>query len=218
MRNIHLFKKIAVGSLMLCSLNAFALQERHLILMRAAEAEHNITHQYNSDPKHPAYIKSSLTAKGHEEVKKAAESLLSHGFDNRSIVAVYVSPLPRAVEMANIMSKIGVFESDKIHIDKRLAPRQAGDKEGKKAQDIQELWWVGVHEANSHHAESNIEMRKRMVALYDSVEKKYTEGHIIFITHGAASMELIEILSKDKVKLQTAQSFLLPLAKRSDLA
>ncbi len=212
--------KWMVGALlMVITQSAAALQERHLIIVRHGEGEHNVTHFYNSNPKHPHYKPSHLTDKGQEQVKKAAEMLLTYGFDNRTIAAVYVSPLPRAIESAHIISDIGVFSPDKIHIDQRLIETQAGEREGLFKDSLtKDAWFVGPNEAKSYKGESNEDVRKRVLAIYDEIEKKHKEGHVIFITHGMPGMELIDTLTQERVRLETAQLYIVPLNNRQDLA
>ncbi len=200
--------------LLLAAQAVYALQERHIIILRHGEADQNIA--YNSNPKHPNYKPAHLTTKGQEQVRQAAEVLLLHGFDNRSIAAVYVSPLPRAIETANIVADIGVFNKDKIHVDERLIETQAGDREGQfKDKFTKDSWIIGPNEAKSFRGESNDDVRKRVLAMYDDVEKKHKEGHVIFITHGLPGLELIDTLSQEKVRLETAQVYILPLNSRS---
>jgi broad specificity phosphatase PhoE len=196
-----------------------ALQERHLIIIRHGQGEHNLTHEYNTNPKHPHYKEAHLTDKGQEQVKQTAEVLLNYGFDNRSIAAVYVSPLPRTVETAEILAEIGVFDKEKIHLEPRLIETQAGDREGlNKDKFTKDSRFVGIQEAKSYHGESNEDVRKRAIAIYDDVEKQHPEGHVIFVTHGMPAMELIDALTKNKVKLETAQVYLMPLSNRNKLA
>lgn len=205
--------------LFIFSQSLFALQERHLIILRHGEAEQNITREYNSNPKHPRYKVAHLTDKGREQVKKTAETLLMHGFDNRNISAVYVSPLPRALETAQIVADIGVFSKDKIHVDNRLIETQAGDREGLNKEKLtKDPWLVGPNEAKFYKGESNEDVKKRVLAIYDEIEKKHKEGHVIFITHGMAGMELIDTLTQEKVRLGTAQVYILPLSDRQQLA
>jgi len=195
--------------------SALALSERHLMIIRHGEGECDIIAHYHSNPKHPQYKSYPLTDKGRAQIKEVSEILLSHGFDNRSIAAVYVSPLPRTIESAQLLTQIGVFTEDKIHIEPRLTEIQAGEREGKLQVDpIKETWIVGSHEAGSYQGESNIDVRKRVLALYDDVEKWHPTGHIIFITHGIPAMELTDNISKYKMKLALGQAYLLPLSKR----
>lgn len=201
------------------SFSAQALQERHLIVLRHGESEDMLNLTFNSNPNHPKYKPSALTDQGREQVKKAAEQMLNYGFDNRSITAVYVSTLPRAVETANILAQIGLFTQDKIQLDERLNEIKAGDIEGQiQPTFIKETWWIGEQEAASRHGESSEALRKRMITVYDDIEKKHPNGHVLFITHGMPSTELINSLTKVKVKLEPAQVYLMPLGNRNDLS
>jgi len=205
-------------SCILFSFSSAALQERHLIVLNHGESEDMIKHVCNSNPKHAKYKPSLLTDKGRDQVKKSAELLLSYGFDNRSITAVYVSTLPRAVETANILAQIGLFSLDKIQLDERLNEIKAGDREGKMQSDfVRETWWVGEQEAAAHHGESSEALRKRMIAIYDDIEKNHPKGHVLIVTHGMPSQELIDSLTKSKVKLEPAQVYLMPLTNRNEL-
>src|SRR5690242_6173316 len=120
-------KIFIAGILFLVCQNVFALKERYLIIIRHAEATSNLVGQYNTNPRHPHYKPASLTPKGFEQAKQISELLLTYGFDNRNIAAVYVSPLPRTQETAQVIAEIGIFSADKIHIDPRLLEIQAGD-------------------------------------------------------------------------------------------
>ncbi len=200
------------------SQSTFALKEKHLIIVRHGEAEHNLKQEYNSNPKHPKYKPSHLTEAGRQQVKETAELLLTHGFDNRNIAAVYVSPLPRTVETAQIFSEIGLFAKDKIHVDSRLIEVQVGDREGLvESQFSKDTWWIGRQDAKLHSGETYDDVRKRILAIYDEVEKEHPEGHVMFVTDGRPAMELIESLTKTKMKLQTAQAYLVPLNSRNEL-
>lgn len=201
------------------SMPIFALQERHIIVLRHGESEDMLTHICNTNPSHSKYKPSLLTDKGRKQVKQAAEQMLSYGFDNRSIKAVYASTLPRAVETATILADIGLFTHDKIQLDERLNEIKAGNKEGQLQSDfIRDTWWVGEQEAASIQGESSFALRKRMLMFYDDIEKKHHEGHVLVITHGMPSQELINSLTKEKVKLEPAQVYLIPLARRNELA
>lgn len=212
------FRMLLLLTSLLLSFPTLALQERHLIVLRHGESEDMVSQVCNSNPKSAKYKPALLTDKGREQVKKAAEQLLSYGFDNRSITAVYVSTLPRAVETANILAQIGLFSLDKIQLDERLNEIKAGNKEGlAQSEFILETWWIGDQEADSVRGESSNALRKRMLALYDKIEKKHPKGHVLFVTHGMPAMELIESLTKSKVKLDAAQVYLVPLANRNEL-
>lgn len=206
-------------SLIFFSHGLYALQERHLIIIRHGEHTLNATREYNTNPKHSGYKVAPLTDKGRSEAKEAAERLLTHGFDNRSIAAVYVSPLPRAVETAEILAEIGVYAKEKIKVDKRLIETQAGNREGlNKDKYTKDSWYVGNHEAKSYGGESSEDVRKRMTAVYDEIEKKHPEGHVVVITHGMPAMELLDMLDQNNIRLSTGEVYVVPLADRNQIA
>lgn len=203
------------GLLLLFCQSALALKERHLIIIRHAEATSDLVGQYNTNPKHPHYKPASLTPKGFEQAKQISELLLTYGFDNRTIAAVYVSPLPRTQETAQVIAQMGIFSAEKIHVDSRLLDIQAGDREGLVQPPlIRETWHIDPKEAKSYRGEANDDVRERVLAIYDEAEKKYPQGHILFITDGIPAMELINTMTKTQVKLETAQAYMLPLQKR----
>lgn len=49
-----------------------------------------------------------------------ADCLLAHGFDNRNIAAVYVSPSSREKHIAFSLAEIGLYKKDKLHFAKLL--------------------------------------------------------------------------------------------------
>ncbi|MBS0290639.1 MAG: histidine phosphatase family protein [Proteobacteria bacterium] len=211
------FIKVYGFFFMFLTQSLWAIQEKHLIIIRHGEAQHNLSHEYNSNPNHPHYKQALLTDKGQEQIREAAQLLLTYGFDNRNVAAVYVSPLPRTLASAQIMAQIGVFSQDKIHLEPRLIENRAGDREGLITDKFtKDAWLVGPNEAKVFHAESNEDVRKRVLALYDDIVKQHKDapGHIIFVTHGMPAMELIEGLTDEKIRLTQAQIFLLPFNDR----
>ena len=196
---------------------AHALTERHLILIRHAEGEHNVKGVYNSNPKHPDYRPAHLTAQGKKQAISTAERLVLHGFDNRNIAAVYVSPLPRTRETAELIAEYGVFSKDKIHIDDRLVEAQAGELEGQLISKYsKDAWHVTLEEHQKYEVETNYDVRKRIMRAYDDAEKKYPNGHVIFITHGLPAMELLQDIVQIEVRLNPADTYLLPLVARNN--
>ena len=164
----------------LISQNIFALSERHVIAVRCPEARHNIEGTFNADPRQTNYQISNLTTGGKQQSRSIAERLAVHGFDNRNIVAVYISPLPRAMQTAKIMSNYGIFTEDKIHIDARLTNALVGSLESKPQSELrQDPWHLSQETAQKYDVESNRRVRHRMLAFYDGIEKKIPQGTYI---------------------------------------
>lgn len=198
------------------SMTAYAFSERHLIIIRHAECESHVKGKYNSNPKHPHYKPAHLTPQGKKQAVGAAERLLLHGIDNRSIAAVYISPLPGARETAEIIAQYGVFNEDKIYIAEPLIEVQAGDLEGQDISKIdRDKWYTSLENHQKYELETNFNVRKRMLNFYDEVEKKHAQGHVIFITHGVPAMELLQDIVQIEVKLNFADIYLLPFISRT---
>jgi broad specificity phosphatase PhoE len=218
--NMNTIRKFFILAILLTCQSVLALTDPHLVIIRHGEGEHNINGVYNSNPNHPDYVPANLTQKGKEQAKKVAEMLLMYGFDNRNIAAVYVSPLPRTKQTAEIVAGIGVFGKDKIHYEPRLVESQAGNLEGSPHDDnlIKDSWAVSTDESLVTGAESNDQVKLRVLALYDEVAQKHKEGHVLFITHGMPAMELIGSLTRDQVRLTTGQAYMVPLSKRNNMS
>jgi len=209
-----------IGFFILCfvSFDILALSERHVIVIRSAQAQHNVDATFNADPRESNYQISNLTTRGQEQSNLAAERLAMHGFDNRNITAVYVSPLPRAIQMAKIMSNFGIFTMDKIHTDARLQNMLVGTLEGTSQKDInQDPWHFSQAMAEKYEIESNRHVRNRMLALYDEIESKHKNGHVLIIGHGMPQMELLQEIIQIEVRLNPGDVYILPLAERREV-
>lgn len=90
-----IFGVVGAIGLFIFSTASIALQERHAIFIRQGG-------EY------------ALTSLGEEQIQQTGEILLTHGFDNRSIVAVYVGEDQGSLHCANQLAKIGLFEKNKI--------------------------------------------------------------------------------------------------------
>jgi broad specificity phosphatase PhoE len=179
---------------------------QQLIVMRHGEAENNIKNVYNSDPDHLDYKPSNLTPKGEKEVKQTAKSLLGQGFNNNNISAVFVSPLPRTQQTADILVQQGLFSKDKIIIDKRLIELQAGDLEGRP---IFHTWKQSY--VKEYHTESEKHVQERVQDFYSSMLKQFPQGNIMIITHKTIGEDLIKIVTGETVDIGLGQAKVIPL-------
>ena len=94
--------------------------ERHMIIMRHGQGQHNVDQVYNSNPQHPNYKPSPLTKMGKEQVQESARKLLADGFTPLNIETIIVSPLQRAQETAEALVEAGLIRRDLIQTDARL--------------------------------------------------------------------------------------------------
>jgi broad specificity phosphatase PhoE len=191
-------------------LSSFSLSlhamEQQLIVVRHGEAGNNIEKVYNSNPENPGYKTFDLTGAGILAIQKTAKDLIAQGFSNDNIVAVFVSPLPRTKQTADILVQQGLVSKDKIILDKRLIELNAGDLEGKPTFAA---WKPSF--AKDYHAESEEQVKKRVKEFYDSILKQYPQGNIIVVTHALASQDLIELVTHQIVKLNPGEVKVVPL-------
>lgn len=191
-------------------LSAFSLSlhsiEQQLIVIRHGEAGNNIEKVYNSNPENPNYKIYNLTAVGILAIQKTAKNLMAQGFSNDNIAAVYVSPLPRTEQTADILVQEGLVSKDKIILDKRLIELNAGELEGKPTF----AEWKSSF-SSDYHAESEEQVKKRVKEFYESILEKYPQGNIIVVTHALASQDLIELVTHQIVKLNPGDAKVVPL-------
>lgn len=187
-----------------------------LVLVRHGNSEHNMANEYNSNPEHEHYKVSNLTALGKAQAQQSAQRLLQKGYNNHNIAAVYVSPLPRTQETAQILAEEGLFDPKKIRTEPRLIEVRAGNRESLSTELFDGDHWER-HDAYTYQGETNTEVKNRVLALYDEVVQKQPEGHILFVTHGMPTYELIDELTLQRIRLQTAEAMVLPLKQRAYL-
>lgn len=183
--------------------------EQQLIVIRHGEAGNNIEKVYNSNPEHPNYKSFNLTEAGIWATQKTAKDLLAEGFSNNNIAAVFVSPLPRTKQTADILVQQGLVSKGKIILDKRLIELNAGDLEGKPTF----AEWKSSF-AKDYHAESDEQVKNRIKEFYDSILHQYPEGNIIVVTHGLASKDLIELITRQIVNLSPGEAIVVPLRQK----
>lgn len=196
--------------LLMFFLSAFSLSlhsmEQQLIVIRHGEAGNNIEKVYNSNPENPNYKIFNLTEAGILATQKTAKDLMAQGFSNDNIAAVFVSPLPRTKQTADILVQQGLVSKDKLILDKHLIELNAGDLEGKPTFPN---WKPSF--AKDYHAESEEQVKNRIKEFYDSILDKYPQGNIIVVTHALASQDLIELISHQIVKLNPGEAKVVPL-------
>jgi ribonuclease H / adenosylcobalamin/alpha-ribazole phosphatase len=191
-------------------LSAFSLSlysaEQQLIVIRHGEAGNNIEKVYNSNPENPNYKIFNLTKAGILATQKTAKDLIARGFSSNNIVAVFVSPLPRTKQTADILVQEGLVSKDKVIIDKRLIELNAGDLEGKPTFPE----WKSSF-AKDYHAESLEHVKNRVKEFYDSILQQYPQGNIIVVTHGVPADDLIDLVAHQVVKLKPGEAKVVPL-------
>jgi broad specificity phosphatase PhoE len=183
--------------------------EQELIVIRHGEAGNNLEKVYNSNPENPHYKPFNLTEAGIQTTQKTVKKLQDLGFNNSNIVAVFVSPLPRTLQTADILVQQGLVSKDKIIVDKRLIEQNAGDLEGKKTFTT---WQPSF--SKEYNAESLEQVQNRVKDFYDSLLQTYPQGNIIVVTHALVSQDLIEIVTHQVVKLTPGEAKIIPLRQQ----
>jgi broad specificity phosphatase PhoE len=189
----------------------------NLVLIRHGNSQHNLSHEYNSDPTHSRYNVSCLTPLGVKQASKTAQQLISAGYNDNNIAEVIVSPLPRTRQTANVFIERGLFSADKIRVDERLIEISAGNREGMSSDLFHEDLWER-HDSSKYNGETNIAVRQRIVDLYEETSERFSNDdsrHVLYITHGVPSYELIDYIKGEKIRMQTAEAMILPLKKET---
>lgn len=131
-----------------------------------------------------AKVDAELNEIGRKFAKKSAEH-----FDPSSFDHVFVSPLKRAVETAEIFTK----GQKNLVRDKRLLEFDFGEWDGKKLSEIQEKYpdavdpWGTVNKNYVKYApngESYEEFEARCASFLDEMYKKYADQKILVVAHG----------------------------------
>ncbi len=185
----------------------FALEvpkEPMLIVIRHGTATHDIENRYNCNPNHPGYFPSNLTTVGKEEVTDTTYKLLALGFNNSNIEALYVSPLPRTRQTAEILVEMGLVGEQKVKIDPDLTEIQVGDLEGKPCLPKWEESFV-----EKYHTETDQHMKERIATFYKKI--KGAQGNVIVVTHGLIADTLLHSITGKSYKLNRAQAVIVPL-------
>lgn len=192
--------------LMQSQLFSTTVPNQKLIIIRHGQAENNIERIYNSNPDSPNYQPKNLTAKGVQDVEQTEKKLRALGFNHANIVAIYVSPLPRTKQTANILVQLGFIPRGKIIEDKRLIEVQAGDSESKA---LLGEWQDSF--ATKYHMETPQHVRERVQDFYNSIKDKYPTGNVMVITHGQLARELVDIVTNQWLNFEPGEAKVVPL-------
>lgn len=165
-----------------------------VIFIRHGQADHNVNHTYNSNPSSKNYKISNLTPAGIEQVKQAAKELSEKKLN---IVAVYISPMPRTRQTADLLAKEGLFNQNKIIVDPRLTERQFGDLEGKA--NVENSLFADQSFQKNNHIELDKDYRDRLNAFYEALVKSNPCGDVLVITHSYNIMGIVSIMSNREI-------------------
>ncbi|MEN9921207.1 MAG: hypothetical protein RLZZ517_185 [Candidatus Parcubacteria bacterium] len=145
------------------------------LVLRHGEAEHNIS-KTTSDTNE---VPSHLTQKGKEHISQVAQTL-----KNKKIDFIFVSPLMRAQETAEIVKEWCGLNSDQIITDERLKEVQTGFNG--KSNDEYKNFFKNLEDRYEHKhelGESLLDIKKRVGDFIYDIDSKYSNKNILIISH-----------------------------------
>jgi len=158
-----------------------------IIFIRPGETD------WNKQERWQGWVATPLNAHGREQAEALARFLRTIGMS-----ALYTSDLRRAVQTAEILSRVGEFE---IILDERLRERSIGDWQGLTLDEMRS-WYADEYAAMLKDAdtyrvpggESREDVRVRMKAAFEDVLKQERGETVGILTHTTALKVLMEDL------------------------
>lgn len=144
-------------------------------VLRHGEADHNIS-KTTSDTNE---VPSHLTQKGRQYIAQAAQKL-----QKKNIDLVFVSPLIRAQETAEIVKEWCGLTQEQIITDNRIQEVQTGVNG--KSNDTYKNFFKGLedrYEKKHPNGESLLDIRKRVGDFMYDINEKYRGKNILIISH-----------------------------------
>lgn len=175
----------------------YSVLKADIIFIRHGEADHNISNLYNSNPFSDAYKASNLTSKGKCQVGELAEKMIKEGYNDKNIVAVYASPLPRTLQTADILSQKGLYSKCKLVIDLRLRETNFGELESQPEIDDEEK---RIEVFKKHDVESNESIEGRLREFYEEIKEESHCGTVLVISHAYQIKMMIKLIWNEEVE------------------
>ena len=147
------------------------------LIMRHGESESNESGRVNSDPQQ----KNPLTEKGRGQVMATAEKIAGAKIDY-----IYVSPLMRAQETAQIMAEALKLPAERVITDQRLAEIGVGTFEGKLLKEYNAEFPNTMEEfvRKPDGGENWMDVKRRAGAFLYDIESKHRGDSILVVSHG----------------------------------
>jgi broad specificity phosphatase PhoE len=125
-----------------------------------------------------------LNSIGIEQAKQTAEQ-----FKNIQIDYILVSPLKRAIQTAEAISKVTNIEPI---IEPRLIERSFGNMEGKPNRPDWNIQMMLDYEKNykNENVEPIQDLFSRVNNFLDDIKKTYASKNVVLVTHGAVSIAI----------------------------
>ncbi len=149
-----------------------------VIFMRHGQAENNVSRTLVG-----RHIESHLTFQGRQQVADAAKQLKSIPIDK-----IYVSPVIRAIETAQIMCETLGMDYE---VDERLYEIELGKLVGMNYEEVTTkygdlfLRFYAEHDPvlDSFGVEPFAAVKQRVKSLLDDALKKHEDGNVLMVTH-----------------------------------
>jgi isoleucyl-tRNA synthetase len=160
------------------------------LIVRHGEAESNLLHVASSSPANP----HPLTEKGREQVRATAALL-----KGRSIDVMYVSPLMRTKQTADILAAELHIEPSHVRVDDRVQEYQFGSYDNKPLAEYDAVTKPGVYTREGYTtsvggSETMQELRKRVGDFLRAVDAEHEGKTILVVTHGDPAWLMRSIL------------------------
>lgn len=192
-----------------CAIAHEAMTESKIILMRHAAGEHTEQKIFNADPGHP--LQFHLTEVGKQEAIEAAQKMLDQGINSYTVKKVYVSPMLRTIETAEILAEKGVFDKSIIEIEPRLIEIGMGEREGHYFREYSEHPWDHSDADIKYGGETYDQVQSRVVNLYKDIQKwdagASEKGYVLFVSHGTPSKMLVDAVQGHAEKILSTAEF-----------
>ncbi len=167
-----------------------------IVLFRHGEGRHNIERFFDCKP--DSII--GLTENGKDMVKESAINLKNE--INTNDIQIYSSPLLRARETADIISKI--LNVDNIIIDNRLKEVQMGTYNGKNVSEFPYDIY-DIQHGHTYEGENYDDVDNRIISFFDDINKN---KNILIVSHALPIREMIRIITGIPEKIKTSNYFI----------
>lgn len=156
--------------------NLLSTKKIRLVVMRHGEAVHNLARLMTSTKSPGIY----LTAKGIDQVQGSANKLLTAKIDH-----IYVSPVYRTLQTAQIVGTSLQIPYQKIQVDERLREQFFGSFEDRTYEEY-EAYFPSIENVYVHavpEGESGIELFSRTHNFLHHIIRKHNNETLLLITH-----------------------------------
>jgi len=156
--------------------------EQDVYIMRHGESEYNLLEIFNSRLDSKEY---PLSEKGRNQVHNAAQKMKQEfGLKASNIGAVFVSPMLRTRETAEILVKELNIDPKKVFVDAGIIELQMGNLDGTRFSDYPVKNILDHSFAHTYGGETDDDCLGRLKPFLKKIKVQHIKGAILIITHG----------------------------------